>query len=278
MLQVALRGLMAHKSRLITTFLAVSLGVAFVSGVLVLTDTVNRTFNDLFSDVYAETDAVVRSNEEIDQGFGGGEVRGLIDESLLDEVQDVDGVAEADVSIDGFARIIGPDGDPVGNPAMGAPTFGTNWQRVRGAQPVHDLRRRSAGERRRGGHRPRLGQGHGLRGRRHGRGADPHRRRRVHAVRHRPVRQRRQPGRRLVRHVDRRGGAGAAGRARQGQLDLGGGRGRRLPARAGVPDQRRARPTTPTSRSSPASRSPRRPRTTSSRRWASSPSSSAFSA
>ncbi|HZM32417.1 MAG TPA: FtsX-like permease family protein [Acidimicrobiales bacterium] len=128
MLQVALRGLMAHKSRLVTTFLAVSLGVAFVSGVLVLTDTVNRTFNDLFSDVYAETDAVVRSNEEIDQGFGGGEVRGLIDESLLDEVQDVDGVAEADVSIDGFARIIGPDGDPVGNPAMGAPTFGTNWQ------------------------------------------------------------------------------------------------------------------------------------------------------
>jgi putative ABC transport system permease protein len=68
-LKVALRGLMAHKSRLITTFLAVSLGVAFVSGVLVLTDTVNRTFDDLFSDVYAETDAVVRSNQEIDQGF-----------------------------------------------------------------------------------------------------------------------------------------------------------------------------------------------------------------
>ena len=129
MLKVALRGLMAHKSRLITTFLAVSLGVAFVSGVLVLTDTVNRTFDDLFSDVYAETDAVVRSNQEIDQGFaGGGEVRGLIDESLLEQVEDVDGVAEADVSVDGFARIIDPDGDPVGNPAMGAPTFGTNWQ------------------------------------------------------------------------------------------------------------------------------------------------------
>ncbi|HZM41682.1 MAG TPA: hypothetical protein VFB94_21340, partial [Acidimicrobiales bacterium] len=71
MLQVALRGLMAHKSRLITTFLAVALGVAFVSGVLVLTDTVNRTFDDLFSDVFRDTDAVVRSNQEIDQGFGG---------------------------------------------------------------------------------------------------------------------------------------------------------------------------------------------------------------
>ena len=128
MLKVALRGLMAHKSRLVTTFFAVALGVAFVGGVLVLTDTVNRTFNDLFSDVYKDTDAVVRSDQTIDQGFaGGGEVRGLIDESLLDEVLDIDGVADADVAVDGYARIIDKDGDPVGDPAMGAPTFGTNW-------------------------------------------------------------------------------------------------------------------------------------------------------
>src|SRR5262245_58179873 len=119
---------MAHKSRLVTTFLAVALGVAFVSGVLVLTDTVNRTFDDLFSDVFRDTDAVVRSNQTIDQGFGGGgTARGLIDEDLLDQVRGVDGVAAADVSVDGFARIIDKDGDPMGNPAMGAPTFGTNW-------------------------------------------------------------------------------------------------------------------------------------------------------
>ena len=128
MLKVALRGLMAHKSRLVTTFFAVALGVAFVGGVLVLTDTVNRTFNDLFSDVYKDTDAVVRSDQTIDQGFaGGGEVRGLIDESLLDDVLDIDGVADADVAVDGYARIIDKDGEPVGDPAMGAPTFGTNW-------------------------------------------------------------------------------------------------------------------------------------------------------
>ncbi len=126
---------MAHKSRLITTFLAVALGVAFVSGVLVLTDTVNRTFDDLFSDVFRDTDAVVRSNQEIDQGFGGGEVRGTIDEDLVDEVRDVDGVADADVSVDGFARIIDKDGDPMGNPAMGAPTFGTNWGEVEALNP-----------------------------------------------------------------------------------------------------------------------------------------------
>jgi len=126
-LKVALRGLMAHKSRLVTTFLAVALGVAFVSGVLVLTDTVSRTFDDLFSNVFKDTDAVVRSDQEIDQGFGGGKVRGNIDEDLLAQVKDVDGVADADVSVDGFARIIDKKGDPMGNPAMGAPTFGTNW-------------------------------------------------------------------------------------------------------------------------------------------------------
>jgi putative ABC transport system permease protein len=127
-LKVALRGFMAHKGRMVTTFLAVALGVAFVSGVLVLTATVNRTFDDLFSDVYADTDAVARSAETIDQGFaGGGEVRGLIAQDLVDDVEAVDGVAEADVSVDGYARIIDPDGEPVGDPAMGAPTFGTNW-------------------------------------------------------------------------------------------------------------------------------------------------------
>jgi putative ABC transport system permease protein len=118
---------MAHKSRLITTFLAVALGVAFVSGVLVLTDTVSRTFDDLFSNVFKDTDAVIRSDQEIDQGFGGGKVRGNIDEDLLVQVKGVDGVADADVSVDGFARIIDKNGDPMGNPAMGAPTFGSNW-------------------------------------------------------------------------------------------------------------------------------------------------------
>ena len=62
MRQVALRGLMAHKGRLAATFLAVALGVAFIGGVLTLTDTMNRSFDDLFADVYEGTDAVVRSD------------------------------------------------------------------------------------------------------------------------------------------------------------------------------------------------------------------------
>lgn len=126
MVRVALRGLLAHKGRLAITFVAVALGVAFMGGVLVLTDTMNRTFDDLFADVFRDTDAVVRSDQAIDTGFGG-EVRGHIDEALLAEVEAVDGVAAAAGNTEGFAQVIGKDGEPHGDPAMGAVTIGINW-------------------------------------------------------------------------------------------------------------------------------------------------------
>ena len=43
---------LAHKRRLASTFLAVVLGVAFLAGNLVLTDTITKTFDDLFADVF----------------------------------------------------------------------------------------------------------------------------------------------------------------------------------------------------------------------------------
>jgi putative ABC transport system permease protein len=51
MRKVALRGLLEHKWRLVTTLLAVALGVAFIGGVRILTDTMNRAFDDLFANV-----------------------------------------------------------------------------------------------------------------------------------------------------------------------------------------------------------------------------------
>ncbi len=51
MLRMTLKGLLAHKRRLLTTALAVTLGVAFMAGTLVLTDTIGKTFDDLFGDV-----------------------------------------------------------------------------------------------------------------------------------------------------------------------------------------------------------------------------------
>ena len=125
MLKVAIRGLLAHKWRMFTTFLAVALGVAFMGGVLVLTDTMNRSFDDLFADVYRDTDAVIRSEETVGSDFG--DIRGQVDADLLDRVASVDGVAGVDGNVAGYARVIDADGEPVGDPAMGAPTFGSNW-------------------------------------------------------------------------------------------------------------------------------------------------------
>jgi putative ABC transport system permease protein len=134
MAKVALRGLMDHKGRLVSTLLAVALGVAFVAGVLMLTDTMNESFDDLFATAYEGTDAAVRSDQTIDDGMGN-EIRSRIPstgsaESLLDTVLAAPGVAEAEGSVQGYARIIDTDGDPVGDPAMGPPTFGGNWQTV----------------------------------------------------------------------------------------------------------------------------------------------------
>ena len=125
MVRVALRGLLAHKARLLTTFAAVALGVAFMGGVLVLTDTMNRSFDDLFADVFRDTDAVVRSDQAFSTDFG--DVRGLVDADLLATVAGADGVATAAGGSQGFAQIIDEQGEPVGNPGFGPPTFGGTW-------------------------------------------------------------------------------------------------------------------------------------------------------
>ncbi|HLM64994.1 MAG TPA: FtsX-like permease family protein [Acidimicrobiales bacterium] len=127
MFRTALRNLLAHKLRLLATGMAITLGVAFIAGTLVLTDTIQKTFDDLFSDALANTDTLVREEAAFDDPAGGGEQRGRIDASLLDVVADVDGVAVAQGDVWGFAQVVDEDGEPIGNPGTGPPTFGTNW-------------------------------------------------------------------------------------------------------------------------------------------------------
>ena len=60
MWKVTLKGIWAKKVRFLLTGIAVILGVAFVSGTFVLTATISKTFDGLFTDIYKNTDAVVR--------------------------------------------------------------------------------------------------------------------------------------------------------------------------------------------------------------------------
>ncbi len=133
MFRIALKGLLARKLRLFTTSLAVLLGVAFMSGTLVLTDTIGRTFDRLFADAPAGTDAVVRGKASIEGDFSTQRAR--VSASVLDTVRTVSGVAAAEGLTEGYTQIIGKNGKAVGNPGRGAPTFGRNWATVAALNP-----------------------------------------------------------------------------------------------------------------------------------------------
>ncbi len=123
MFRTTLKGIAAHKVRLLTTTFAVMLGVAFMAGTLVLTDTVGKTFDDLMADTTAGTDAVVRSSSVVESELG--DQRGTVDDRLVGEVAAVDGVAAAVGEVSGSAQIVGSDGTVLGGAT--APPLGGSW-------------------------------------------------------------------------------------------------------------------------------------------------------
>ena len=122
MLGLSLRMTLARKGRLVLTSLAIILGTGFLSGTLIFSDTLNKTFDRLFADVFRDVDAYVRSSQFVEVGFGG-EQRAQTPITALETVLAVDGVDEATGDIQAFARIIAKDGTPMGS-ENGPPTFG----------------------------------------------------------------------------------------------------------------------------------------------------------
>ena len=126
MFRTTLKTLSARKLRLFTTSFAVLLGVAFMAGTLVLTDTIGKTFDKLFADVNKGTDAYVRAEVAFDSEWFGDQ-RPRLDASLIDQIKDVDGVATAEGHIEAYAQLVDKAGKPIGNPNMGAPVLGAAW-------------------------------------------------------------------------------------------------------------------------------------------------------
>jgi putative ABC transport system permease protein len=122
MWNATVKGLLSHKLRLALTALAIVLGVSFVSGTYVLTDTMNATFTQLFQDTTKGIDVVVQTK----QTFGGqqGDTRDPVPESLLQQIKRVEGVKIAEGSVNGFAQFIGKNGKAV--TTGGAPTLGVS--------------------------------------------------------------------------------------------------------------------------------------------------------
>jgi putative ABC transport system permease protein len=125
-----LRGILARKLRLALTTLAVLLGVAFVTGTYVLTDTIERSFDLIFRRTVTDVDLVVRAR---DPYTGGGSQRTRIPDSALAPVRAVDGVATADGTTFGYAQFVDGDGNSIQNGL--APTIGLSWPES-GAGPL----------------------------------------------------------------------------------------------------------------------------------------------
>src|SRR5215207_8724795 len=108
MLKVALRGLLARKFRLALTATAVLLGVMFVTTTYVLTDTLDESFKPVFEQSLSDVDLVVRGAP-----VRGDDDRTRMPQSVVDQVRDVDGVASARGFVQGYAQLVGRDGEAV---------------------------------------------------------------------------------------------------------------------------------------------------------------------
>jgi putative ABC transport system permease protein len=121
---VTIKGLLAHKLRLALTALAIVLGVTFISGTFVLTDTLNNTFSVLFGNIYQKIDFQVRGVAQLGSA-GANATRNPIPESLLTTIRQLPGVEAAQGAVAGYAQFVARDGKPI--VTGGAPTLGVNF-------------------------------------------------------------------------------------------------------------------------------------------------------
>jgi len=134
MLRVAVKGVWARKFRLLLTSIAVVLGVAFVSGAFLLTDSLRSSFDDLFGEATKGVAVEVRTDayRDINKATTSGTVQpGTIPidlskigvpPSVVDQVRAVPGVKQAEGTIfQQGAQVLDKDGAPIGS--QGSPVF-----------------------------------------------------------------------------------------------------------------------------------------------------------
>jgi putative ABC transport system permease protein len=128
MLKATLRNLFAHKIRLLLTGLSVVIGVGFLAGTLVFTDTLKATFNGLVGRVSKNLSVVVRAQSDFSsQDIGASSARALVPESLVDKVKTVDGVQDAVGGVQGIDLLITQSGKAVTPKSPGPPTLAVSW-------------------------------------------------------------------------------------------------------------------------------------------------------
>jgi len=135
MIKVALAGLFGRKLRTALTAFAIVLGVAMVSGTLVLTGSIDNAFNFIFTSVRQGSDAVVTGKAAVKVSDGQGSFAPTVPESLLDQVRGLSSVTQAEGSVDGTATLIDRKGKAI--VLGGAPNLG--FSIAEGESPFNPL-------------------------------------------------------------------------------------------------------------------------------------------
>jgi putative ABC transport system permease protein len=119
---IAWRNIIRHKARSAFLALCIIIGVAFVAGTFVLTDTIRNVFNRVFDEAYQGVDVSIRTRST----FGSMQVKPPMPDSLLATVKSVEGVRIASGNVFTIGgRIFDVNNKPVGN--QFAPTFLASW-------------------------------------------------------------------------------------------------------------------------------------------------------
>ncbi|WP_406216847.1 ABC transporter permease [Streptomyces canus] len=113
MFRTALRNVLAHKARLLMTVLAVMLGVAFVSGTLVFTNTISEAYQKSSAKGFDQVDVAVTAEFREDKGNTIGKNPDLT-QALLEKSADVPGASNAIGAVSGFTAIADKDGKLIG--------------------------------------------------------------------------------------------------------------------------------------------------------------------
>ncbi|GAA2051479.1 FtsX-like permease family protein [Catenulispora yoronensis] len=123
MLKASRRNFFAHKGRLALSLIAVVLSVAFVTGTLMFTSTITKTFDRLF----ATTASDVAVTPKTDKDALPGSPEQTVPAAVLDAVKTLPGVQAAygDISTERLA-VVGADNKAISN-ATGGPTIASNW-------------------------------------------------------------------------------------------------------------------------------------------------------
>ena len=111
MLHATLKSLLSRKTRLVLSGLAVVLGVMFVTGAFVLTDTLGKGFDGIYDESYASADAVVSSKIATSTDEGGEEAPAF-SASVLDRVEQLPGVRVAQGSVEDEISLTDKSGKP----------------------------------------------------------------------------------------------------------------------------------------------------------------------